>query len=273
MTEERLWQLIAEGESLMVEFKSEQARPLSDDELVEAIVCLANRPEGDFAWLLLGVEDNGEITGARPRQGDTVDPLQVQALIANRTRPSLSCRVETLTVEGKLVVVVEVPRPPMPVGTASGVYRRRAIGGRGTPECLPFYFHEMQAQQASRGMLDYSALVAPEARWEDLDLLEFERFRRFIREYRGDTTLLDLPDIELAKALGAVEANHEIRAIRVLGLLLFGKEEALRQLLPTHEVAFQVLSGTEVLVNDFFRWPLLRVMEECLMRFRARNQE
>jgi ATP-dependent DNA helicase RecG len=50
-------------------------------------------------------------------------------------------------------------------------------------------------------------------------------------------------------------------------------EEALQRFLPTHEVAFQVLRGQEVQVNEFFRWPLLRVMEEVLQRFRARYQE
>jgi ATP-dependent DNA helicase RecG len=61
--------------------------------------------------------------------------------------------------------------------------------------------------------------------------------------------------------------------VRVLGLLLFGREEALRRHLPAHEVAFQVLRGTAVEVNDFFRWPLLRVMEELESRWRARNRE
>lgn len=34
-------------------------------------------------------------------------------------------------------------------------------------------------------------------------------------------------------------------------LLLFGRSEALRRFLPTHEAAFQVLRGLEVEVNDF----------------------
>jgi ATP-dependent DNA helicase RecG len=133
----------------------------------------------------------------------------------------------------------------------------------------------MQSQAADRGALDYASLLIPEARWEDLDPLEFERYRRSIRESagRGDTSLLELPDLELAKALGAVTANHAVTAIRVLGLLLFGKTEALQQWIPAHEVAFQVLSGTRVEVNDFFRWPLLRAMEELLSRFRARYRE
>ncbi len=70
-----------------------------------------------------------------------------------------------------------------------------------------------------------------------------------------------------------MQANHEVSAVRVLGLLLFGREDALRRLLPVHEVAFQVLSGQKVEVNDFFRWPLLRLFDELLARFRARNRE
>jgi len=138
---------------------------------------------------------------------------------------------------------------------------------------MPYLFPEMLARQADRGIQDYSSLVVPDARWEDLDPLEFERFRRVIREGRGrgDAALAELPDKEIAKALGAVEANHEVSAVRVLGLLLFGKEDALRRFLPTHEVAFQVLTDTRVQVNEFFKWPLMRIMEELITRFRARN--
>jgi len=275
VTPEALRPLIAGGETLAVEFKGEEARPLSDGELVEAVVCLANRPGGTSGWVLVGVEDDGRITGARSRHQDRTDPLRVQALIANRTRPSISVRAELLVVDGREVLAIEVPTTRSPLGTTDGRYLRRALGGDGRPACVPMHFHEMQALQADRGVLDYSALAVADARWEDLDPLEFERFRRFVRESqgRGDANLVDLPDLELAKALGAVQANHAVSAVRVLGLLLFGREETLRRLLPTHEAAFQVLSGQKVLVNDFFRWPLLRLVDELLARFRARNHE
>ncbi|MBS0173258.1 MAG: hypothetical protein JSR64_04395 [Nitrospira sp.] len=133
----------------------------------------------------------------------------------------------------------------------------------------------MQSLQADRGLLDPSAQVVTAARWEDLDPLEFERFRRSIRERRGrsDESLVDLSDLELAKALGVVEANGSVRAVRLAALLLFGREDVLRRLVPTHELAFQVLRGLDIEVNDFFRWPLLRVMEEVESRIRARNRE
>ena len=276
MTPERLQQLIQVGESLDVEFKGEERSPLSDNDLVETVVCLANRSADTPAWLLIGVEDDGRITGARPRhESGRTDPVLLVAIIANRTRPSLTPRVAVVPLQGKEVIAVEFPPQPVPVATTSGRYLRRALGGDGRPCCLPMFFHEMHARQADRGAEDYSALLIPDASWDDLDPLEFERFRRFIRESygRGDTSLVNLPDVELAKALGAVQANHEVSAVRVLGLLLFGREEALRRLLPAHEVAFQVLAGQRVEVNDFFRWPLLRVMEELLARFRARNRE
>lgn len=275
MTPERVLELVAAGETLDVEFKGEQRRPLNDDGLVEEALCLANRPGNEYGTLLVGVEDDGTVTGARPRHGGGTDPLRVQALIANNTVPSLSCRASLVDVAGAPVLAIEVPPSRSPVGTRSGVYKRRALGHRGTPECVPYHFHEMQSGIADRGGLDYSRVAVNDASWDDLDPLEFERYRRAIRESRGrgDAALLDLSDLELAKALGAVEANHVVDRVRILGLLLFGREEALARLVPTHEVAFQAFDGTRVAVNDFFRWPLLRVMDELLQRFRGRNSE
>ena len=277
MTPERLKELVEIGETLNVEFKGEEKGDLSDRDLIETVVCLANRPGSEPAWLLIGVEKDGRVSGARPRDktAGRTDTARVAALVSSRTRPSLAPRVELVSHEGKEVLVIEVPVSHFPVGTADGIYKRRGIGGDGKPMCVPFHFHEMQARQADRGLLDYSALSVPELAWSDLDPLEFERFRRSVRERRGrsDETLLDLPDLELAKVLGAVEANGQATAVRVLGLLLFGKEEILRRYLPAHEVAFQVLRGTDVEVNDFYHWPLLRAMEELEGRFRARSNE
>src|SRR5712691_8679314 len=101
MTVEGLRELIAAGESLSVEFKGEGGRQLSDGELVDVVICLANRAGDEPGWLLVGVEDNGRVTGARGRHeaGDT-DPRRVQALIANRTRPALTCRAEVVPLDG-----------------------------------------------------------------------------------------------------------------------------------------------------------------------------
>lgn len=59
----------------------------------------------------------------------------------------------------------------------------------------------------------------------------------------------------------------------VAGLLLAGREAALREHLPTHEVAFQVLSGTKVKTNDFYRWPLVRLLERLDEQFQVNVRE
>jgi ATP-dependent DNA helicase RecG len=52
-----------------------------------------------------------------------------------------------------------------------------------------------------------------------------------------------------------------------------GKESALRNYVPAHEVAFQVLHGLDVAVNEFRRWPLLRVHEWLVQAIDVRNEE
>jgi ATP-dependent DNA helicase RecG len=255
--------LIAGGEALTVEFKNE----VNDTELVETVVCLAN---GGGGTLLVGVDDDGTVKGARPRHGKATDPRRIEALLSNSTRPALGVQAEVEEVQGKPVLVVKVPAAIVPTGTSSGRYLRRALGGDGRPACVPFFVFET----AGHGHLqDPSSAVVPNATWNDLDPLEIERFRRFVRENggRGDRALVDLSDEDLCRALGGLDANGTIRGVRKAALLLFGREESLRRLLPTHEVAWQVLEGQSVLENEIRRWPLLRSFEDIVQRFRVRN--
>ena len=103
--------------------------------------------------------------------------------------------------------------------------------------------------------------------------MEFERLRRLVREYHGDQTLLGLGDKQLARALGLVQCASGRCIPTVAGLLLVGREQVLREALPSHEVAFQVLEGQEVRLNEFYRWPLLRVFERITEAFAVRNEE
>ena len=73
-------------ESLTVEFKSDRKR-LPDDELVQALACLANS-EGGELWL--GVEDDGTPSGLH---ADHSALEGLPALVAARTSPSLAVSV------------------------------------------------------------------------------------------------------------------------------------------------------------------------------------
>lgn len=254
---------IPSEESLTVEFKSDRDK-LSDGDLVLAVVCLANTQGGT---LYVGVEDDGTVTGLHAAHRRHVESLA--ALIANRTVPPLSVRVRVIEAEGHLVAVINVPRSPRLVALSAGTPQRRRVKANGHPECVPFLPHEFPAHQADQGLLDYSALRVTGASVAGFDPLERERLSQAVKRYRGDEALLGLGDEELDGALDLTRREGGRRVPTVAGLLLLGREEALRQHLPTHEVAFQLLDGTDVRVNEFSRRPLVASFERIEEPFSA----
>ncbi|HUY32360.1 MAG TPA: ATP-binding protein [Pirellulales bacterium] len=257
---------IPHRESLTVEFKSDRSR-LPDRELVTAAVCLANTEGGE---IYIGVEDDGTPSGLHAAHQNITS---LAALIANSTTPPLSVRVEALDVDGRRVAKILVPKSRQLVATSEGLLQRRRIKADGLPECIPFYPHEFARRQSDLGLVDYSALPIAGASLDDFDPLERERLRQFVARYHGDASLLGLRDDELDGALGLVAADNGRPVPTVAGLLLVGREPALRRHIPTHEVAFQVLEGTDVRVNDFCRAPLLKTFERVEEQFAARVVE
>ncbi len=258
--------MIPEYESLTVEFKSDRKR-LPDSDLVAAAVCLANTEGGG---IYLGVEDDGSITGLHPQHQHLTG---LAALIANRTNPPLGVRVEALDIEGKRIAKISVPKSRQLVSTSEGLLQRRRMMSDGTPQCVPFYPHEFLQRQSDLGLLDYSSLPVSGTRPQDLDPLEHERLRQMIEHYHGDRALLALNDQELDGALGLIRQDGAKRIPTTAGMLILGRETALRQYLPTHEVAFQVLHGTQVRVNEFYRTPLLKIFERLMEHCAARIEE
>lgn len=262
--------LIAGHETLTLEFKGEQRRPLNDRDLIEAVVCLAN---ADGGLLLVGVEDDGTVTSARPRHGDATEPARVQALIRSRTVPGVEVSVEAVGVPAGEVLCLTVPRSPAVVATSDGVCLRRILGGNG-PECIPYYPHQHAGRGSALGAEDFSAQLCREAGWRALDPLQFERARQLVAALRGDAALLELDDREMAKALRVVETVDGELVPNMAGLLLFGRQGEIERHLPTHEAAFQVLTAdADVRVNEFFHQPLLELAEAMQARFDARTQE
>ena len=263
MDADRVRELIAGGESYTVEFKT---GTLNDGDLVEAVVCLAN---GGGGVLLVGVEDDGSVTGARPRHGATTEPQRVVAMIANRTEPSVMTTV-SLTDHEPVVVAIEVPvATGSVVATLDGKYVRRALDVRGQPQCLPMRPHEVLSRAGSIGAQDWSRVPRPDVQLDDLDEIEITRLRDLSRA-GGDRALVDLSSLELLKALGLMTASGQLTNG---ALVLFGRAEAIARLLPGVDVGFQELDGLQVRTNEISAVPLLRAMFELADRVKARNPE
>lgn len=254
-------------ESLTIEFKSDLKR-LSDKDLVETVICLANTEGGDL-WL--GVEDDGTPTGLHP---DHRNLTGLAGLIAARTVPSIVVQVEPLTLGSLSIARIRIPKAPTETATSSGVYLRRRRKPDGTPECVPMLPHDRLIRASSFGLLDASAQPVLGSTLQDFDPLERERLRQCIQRYGGDRILLELDDEAIDGALGFTSRQPDGSRIPTLtGLLLIGRETALRDLVPTHELAFQVLAQEAVRFNEFRRFPLLKALEWLETNFRPYNPE
>lgn len=256
---------IPERETLEIEFKSDRNK-LPDDDIIDAVVAFANTLGGT---LYLGVENDGTVTGLHPSHRDFT---QLAAFIANKTMPPVSVRLEI--VEAKYpVLAIHVPKCRSIIASSVGKIQRRRLKSDGTPENVPLYPFEINTRLSELSLLDFSAQPVPGATYQDLDPLERERLRKIILAYNGEKYLLDLADEELDKALQFVISVEDQLVPTYTGMLLLGKQQKLRQYMPTAETGFLTMNGTEVSTNETFYLPLLSAIERLLDFVNARNPE
>lgn len=266
LSTQQIEQLIQSGESSKVEFKSDQNAALSDREIYEIIVCFANT---DGGTLIIGVENDGSITGL----GKNREPFRLQAAIFNNTVPSINTRINQHTIQSKEILAIEVDAYPQICATSEGKCLHRVNGATG-PECRPYYPYEQTNRAFNLGLADFSSQTLEQASWPDLDPLEFERVRQTITQLHGDTNLLSLDDNELAQALRLVESRNGTLVPNIAGLLILGRESSLLKLVPTHQIAVQVMdSDGTIQVNDWLRAPLIKSIEHIYGRFQALNRQ
>lgn len=259
--------ILPSAESLTVEFKSDRKR-FPDGELIEALIGLANT-EGGELWL--GVEDNGVPTGLHEAHQNLTG---LSGLVAARTSPSLAVIVTQHDISGVSVARIEVPKSRSVVATTSGTYLRRRLKQDGTPENIPMLPHERNSRASHFGLIDTSAQPVAGATLADLDPLERERLRQTVQQYGGDRVLLELDDEMLDGALGFTTRDELGQRVPTLtGLLVIGRETALREKVPTHEFAFQVLERESVGFNEFRHFPLLKALDWLETNFRPYNPE
>lgn len=250
-------------EDLHNEFKSD-LKCISDSDIIDVVIAFANT---DGGTLYIGVEDNGDITGVHPNHKDTT---KLAAFIANKTVPPVTVSVEK---EDDEYIKIIVPCCRSIVASSTGKLLRRRIKTDDTPENVPLYPHEINSRLSDLSLLDFSAQCVPDTQYSDLDDIERERLRNIIRSYHGEQALLELENDELDKALRLVDEVDGKLIPTYTGMLLIGRKENLKQKVPTAQAAFQVLNGTNIVMNESVDLPILAAFEKIGMFMDARNSE
>lgn len=268
MTPEELQSIVDGGETFTVEFKRAQRGQLDDSAIFEAVVCLAN---ADGGFLLLGVDDDGTVSGAESPSGSPIDAASLSAYILNKTEPPVATLVEVVRLDQMDVIVIDVPKAVSPTSTKGGVFKRRSIRSDGAPECVPYLPHEIISAGLSAQGRDYAEAPARGASMAALDPREFDRFRRLCAAGKGDRGLAESSDQEILRALRLLRA--ETGELTLGAILLFGTADALHQYVPTAEILFQEERAGALSFNEQMLSPLLASVQRIAELLDVRNSE
>jgi len=228
MTEERLRQLLAAGESIRLEYK--EAKEGVPKSVYETICAFLNREGGD---ILLGVEDSGRLVG--------VDPASAEGMcadIATATNdagfldPPFMLSPQPVTIDGLELILVQVPESSRVHKLRGVVYDRGADGDfkQGSPDQI--------ARLANRKQNYYSeAKIYPFLRVSDMDERTITKARNMISARRPDHPWLGYDTEALLRNAGLLSRDFSTgeEGLCLAAGLLFGTEQTISSLMPHYK--------------------------------------
>ena len=257
MTRIELRELIINGENSNVEFKRDDVHPTS---LAKEMSALLNREGG---VILLGVEDNGEVSGMSESHGSTEE--RVMNIAQNNIQPSvvpifLSIKMD----EDNSVGVIKLTPD-----TSSKPYRARKNNAWVTYVRVGTTSREARREEEVRlyqsaGLVNYETKPVLNSGLKSLDLQRISNYFQFILE-------ISVPPHDEPHEWEQILLNSDLLietgngvCASVAGLLLFGKNPNRR--LPQAGVTAVVFPGTEKDYNtideEVIRGPLVPLFSE-----------
>ncbi|OIN95808.1 hypothetical protein AUJ66_08190 [Candidatus Desantisbacteria bacterium CG1_02_38_46] len=164
-----LQERILKRENLHTEFKES---PPDNEALAKSIVCFANTDGGQ---LIIGVSSSGDIVGIK----DVDESLRtIDDVAFNRCEPPVSILSETVDMDGKIVLIINIPKGGQrPYRTKSGIYYIRS-GNR----CRQASWQEVRRLYQTSESIYYDEIPISKVSPGELDI---DFFKDFLEKYLG----------------------------------------------------------------------------------------
>jgi ATP-dependent DNA helicase RecG len=206
----------------------------------ETISAFSNEPGLRGGYLVLGISRNeSDSYNKRYTIIGISDPDKIQGELAStcskefniQIRPEIHVEI----VENKPIVVAFISEASLrdkPVfirklGLEKGTFRRI---GSSDQRCTR---HDLDLLYQLRSAMPYENEVLNNVSWKDIDIDAIADYRRQRALVDPEAAELRFDDKKLLEALCCLDHNKEGIVPNVAGLLLFGRKEALRRMLPT----------------------------------------
>ncbi|RLC05272.1 MAG: histidine kinase [Deltaproteobacteria bacterium] len=161
MTQHELIEIIRNGESSKVEFKTEDVHPIS---LAGEIVSFANFEGG---IILLGVDDAGQIIGCVRNDMEEF----VINVCRNTVKPSIIPVIEKIIINDRMILAVTIARADIPLMASRGMYYIRV----GSTKQIPTQ-QELVRLFQRKNMLEFDESPVIRASPADIDIPKVNRY-------------------------------------------------------------------------------------------------
>lgn len=247
------------GETLRIEYKRDDAKnvsaPMTDDTFALSFMAIGNAEGG---YLLLGVENDCSISGIHPRRTASISKTLNDVLRRFLSAPQISAH--KYMQDGLPIFAFHIePATKEPYQLHDGSLKiRKHRGNKQGPENVPFPLSELPQWQAQRGVhYDFTSALVPGLLWRDheklLNPLAIGLLERRISENRTSIGLRNFSSLEQQmEALELVGTIDGRKTMTNAAILLFGKNEVIKQWIPAHQAQFQVFAADGSLPYNLF---------------------
>jgi len=222
---------ILKGENLHTEFKE----GLPDNEtLAKSIVCFANTDGGQ---LIIGISNSGDIVGVE----DLDEAVRkIDDVAFNRCEPPISILPETVDMDGKIILIINIPKGGQrPYRTRSGLRYIRS-GNR----CRQLSWEEERRLFQASGSIYYDETPISKA---PLGSLDADYFKYFLEKY-----------LDISPKEGLIESYLEnLKVITnkkkptLAGILFFGENP--QQFIPFAKIIAAYVPGKDISIPPLDR--------------------
>ncbi len=246
MRHDEFLEIVKNGETSKVEFKTEDVHPNS---LAEEIVALANFEGG---MIFIGVDDAGEIKGySRPDM-----EAFVINICRNNIKPSFIPLIEKIVIDDAKVMIVGVPRGETAYSTNRGIYYIRVGSTKQTPSQ-----QELLRLFQKKNMLQFDEMPVLKA---SIDSINIQKANIFLLEL-GQSALNGENRSALIRELVNLSILVEIDNSfypSLGGILAFGKNP--QTLFPSYTIRCGAYMGTDFLSDTLREKDLSGTLDELI---------
>jgi ATP-dependent DNA helicase RecG len=234
MTQSDIEKIIAQGEGISIEFK--KAKEKVPQSLYETVVSFANTRGG---YILLGVDDDGTVSGIQPEsKADFLKNIVTALNSKDNINPVMYLNPTPVEYQGKTIIAIQVPASSQVHDHAGRIYIREYE----TDLDVTGNQHTISGLFLKKGTIYTETHIYPGLKMSDMNESLFDKARNLIRSHQPNHPWLAVDNMQMLRDTVLYWNDYEQsrEGFSLAAALIFGKDLTIQNLLPAYKVEAMV---------------------------------